>query len=376
MRTRFVHPSLLVLLAVLGCEGSPTHVANGDGELTIWTARFGSGSWPAVDVLLIVDTTAQANDLRQEVVEELPQALDQFGYPGGLPSLHFGVVASGSGESPACADSTPSPMQTCGMDSAYGYLATGACGADFLSSESPAQIAPCLATLPESDCDQGDPLEVLARTIANPAEAGLNGPAAFLRPDALLLVVIVSSRTGASGGGAKATPVADVLAAINAAKPDQYSVRTLVGVPPPASCGDMTVFPPLDERLHDFVDSFGQSGLIGELCPGTFVKMFADFFYREGGAPASCVPAIAVTESKTAVGQTNCVVEDLVDDPAGSSDFVVIPQCANPSSALPCWRFVSSDACQDGLRVDIEREPGFCPQVQTIDRITCAGQNQ
>jgi hypothetical protein len=366
---------------VPGCSDAPEGVLCEGGQCqqsAVGTWTFVRSTNPNLDLLVLVDSRAEAVALRRVLAEKLPGALTALGLPGGLPSLHLAVVPIGVGAEPSCAPAPGAAASLCALAPDYGYLATGPCGAYFVDGRRPEDVAACLTGTPGGGaCDDGDPLHVLARTLEDPTAAGISGPAQFLRPDARLVIMVVTAGeiAGQPGAPGPQGQPADISAAILGRLYPQLPALFVLG-PSASSCAAVLDPATVGARLDGLAEAWGGAGaaVLG-LCPGTLQRIFSGL---GGGAllrtiGSACLARPRDTDPAREGLQADCTVSELALHGEGGtpSRWHPVPACA--VAAPPCWRLIDVPLCLDG-RVELEvlRPPGFCPQISSVQRVTCS----
>jgi hypothetical protein len=347
----------------------------------------------ALDVLFVVDPAADADAsaARAALVAAAGDAL--FGELehrlGALPDLHVGVISSevAQGGLPV------------GCDGAHvGELSAGAGGCTtnggrFLASQ-PAGDNPvrnfadlgaaftCLASLPPSTCEVSQPIAATrAALVDHPPDVNRD----FVRADAMLLIVFVTSRDDCSSdqpsfynpGEFGSTPldsrcfaaaarcaggacvprddgvlasIPDVAAALRKLKPDDDSLVMVAGVfaPPTTSGmidrggGDLVPASPCGARAA--VPGVRLSALAGE-----FTSRYAYASICDGGA-ADQLRTIADGVARV-LDRSHCVLGPLrADSPCRAfakidKTLAPIPSCAD--SGGDCFRLAPAPACAD-----------------------------
>jgi hypothetical protein len=219
----------------------------------------------------------------------------------------------------------------------------------------------CLADLGADDCGPVQPLAAAATLLSGPPRAGWEG---FLRPDAYLLVVVVTASDDASGPPDAPTPVQDAVASLKALKADPSQV--LVSVVGPGDCG-ASVEP--YARLTEFVFSFGANGTAAGLCSdGLSTSLDRVLSYTNASVDPACVQNVRDTDPTQPGLQADCSVLDY-----GTDSSVAIPSC--DVSVPPCWRLIPNGTC---AIFGIDRGANWCdedPKHGTVECAACADPN-
>jgi hypothetical protein len=318
------------------------------------TWEFQTSVNQTLDLLVVVDD-AQAG---AAAAPQFAQVLANL--PRGLPSLHVAFVSaslSADGCSPP-----PARGPACGLGAPSSYLTTLGCGQQPNFAGSLPDALSCVADLGAASCGQAEPLEAMKRALA-----GMDG---FVRPNAYLEVVIVAAGDDASASDGAPVAVADYVAFLKGLKadPDQIAVSVLG---PAAACG--TGAPPeqVAPRLVQLVSAFGADGLYAPGCDGRY----ADALLQLAESIAidiepTCLTALRDVDPAADGLQPECVVDDWTATPDGSVHEALLPSC--DASSPPCWRLDhSATLCPGGWTVEVDRGPGFCPQVSTRTQVTC-----
>jgi hypothetical protein len=308
-----------------------------------------------LDLLVVVDDAqagAAAAPQFAQVLANLPQ--------GGVPSLHVAFVPASL---PADGCSPPAARgPACGLGAPGGYLTTLGCGQQPNFAGALPDALSCLAELGDASCGPAQPLEAMRRALA-----GMDG---FVRPNAYLEVVFVAGGDDASASDGAPVAVADYVAFLKGLKadPDQIAV-SVIG--PAAACG--TGAPPeqVAPRLVQLVEAFGADGLYATGCYGRY----ADALEQLAESIATligprCVTGIRDVDPVADGLQPECVVDDWTTSVDGSEHEALLPSC--DVSSPPCWRLDHvASLCPGGWAFEIDRGPGFCPQVSTSTQVTC-----
>ena len=164
----------------------------------------------AVDILFVIDDSSFTTRMQDNLLRNFPTFLTRLLDPPGLPSLHLAVISTdlGAGDgSVAGCDATG------GKNGIFQYTARGTCptsgldpGATFISdidgvrnySGNLADVFSCIAALGESGCGFEHQLAAITRALGADGRAAPAENQGFLRPDAFLVIVVVSDEDDCS----------------------------------------------------------------------------------------------------------------------------------------------------------------------------------
>jgi hypothetical protein len=371
LMTARVGGALTLIVALSGaCSVQPSGPVCGDEvcaseESVTWEVTNGDGDSP-LDILFIIDDTPAISSTQAALAAAMPQIAQILqSLPGGLPSLHLGVVAAslaqGGGGMPR------TRADACGLSAGQPFLSTQACGQSPNFGGTFTDALSCLADLGTTASGPAEPLTVMREILDGPSVAGA-GWTDFLRPNAYLLLIIVAGEDDASG-----PPDLGALAAfVRSFKsdPQQVSVSAIV---PSATCATSpATSAPL---LSTFVEAFGGNGVEG-CSAGDLVNWLTTLLtIRHGDVePSECLANIRDIDPTRPGLQANCTVdEEYVSASDGSRSESVVASC--DVSGPPCWTFTpgSADVCPGRWLLTVDRGPGFCPQVLTNTEVTCLG---
>lgn len=348
------------------CEGAPCPVERSLTEV------FQQSSTRELDLLFVVDDTAAIASRRAALNEDLGRAAAalETSLPGGLPSIHVGVVPASSLSAGGDGCAPPAPRgPECGLAAPARFLATGLCGRMPNFARPFTETLPCLADLGARACGALQPLAAVRRAL-DPA-SGAGSLTGFLRPEAHLLVVFV-----AAGDDASAEDPAQTVAFLRGLKLDPSKVLVSIAGPS-AGCGPAGDAP----RLKALADAFGSNGLYVGVCDERAISRALEPVTEELGTRLGqpCLPGVRDTDPSAPGLQAECTVEDhaqdvdapdLPDAPM-SRQTRVIPAC--DVAPPPCWRVSSpTSGCQAGaVTFGVEREPEWCTQIGLDLTVTC-----
>ncbi len=186
--------------------------ATGDAAGTFAFTFHDGGISNNVDLLFVIDDSASTTAMQQKFLREVPaffQTLELF--PAGLPNLHVAVVSSDMG-APGDASSSIGCTAT-GDRGEFQSLPRGLCtdttlssGATFLSdiggqrnfTGSLDQAFQCIGQLGSSGCLFQQPLAAIARALGADGARPPEPNAGFLRPNALLGIVVLTRQDDCS----------------------------------------------------------------------------------------------------------------------------------------------------------------------------------
>jgi len=379
-RASYTGPLVLALLAT-GC-GDATFAppvcgdgACGSEETVIWKVVTASYDHD-LDILFVVDDTSAIAGEETALAAAYPQIAQILqGLPGGLPSIHLGVVAASVGSPPSCEVAAGGPPRTranvCAVTGAdpNQFLTTSSCGYNPSFTGSFADALSCLGDLGTTGCAPAQPLTV-AREILTASSIPGSGWTGFLRPNAYLLLIFVAGEDDASGPSDDLTDVTAFASYVRGLKGDPYQILVSAIAPSGSCVGGSTTTAP---RLSAFVSAFGFNGIEG-CTAGDLVSDLGSLLYNDGEmVPPRCQTGIRDTDPATPGLQADCVVEDSVTSTAGFRSESLLQSC--DVSAPPCWAFTRGDSeCPGKLAFSVERDSGFCPQdITAVTEVTCLG---
>ncbi|HVY38029.1 MAG TPA: hypothetical protein VHM31_08840 [Polyangia bacterium] len=212
----------MACLLVVGCGGSgkvvtgPTGTAGAAGVAGVGGAGgagFVEMTFPArtnnnLDLLFVIKNASSA--VQQKLVAQLPtltQVLQNL--PSGPPNLHVAVVSTDMG----APSDVPELCSAKGDDGQFHAEPRGACtattlaaGATFISdvdgqknfTDSLEKVLQCIVPIGVSGCGIASPLAAIERALGADGQAPPLGNTGFLRPDAYLGIVIVTSEDDCS----------------------------------------------------------------------------------------------------------------------------------------------------------------------------------
>jgi hypothetical protein len=216
-----------VLALVVGCGGgSLSHDGGGGQGGSTGTAGTMSGGGTGgggtggaftptrdVDILFMIDNSSSTSLIQSNLLRNFPTFMTTLrNLPGGLPNLHIGVITSdmgaGDGTIASCAAATSG-----GNMGIFQYTPRGTCAASPLSGSATfisdvggvknytgnlEDAFTCLAAVGEQGCGFEQPLAAVVRALGADGRPAPAENATFLRPSALLFIVIVTNEDDCS----------------------------------------------------------------------------------------------------------------------------------------------------------------------------------
>jgi hypothetical protein len=180
-----------------------------------------------VDILFLVDDSSSMRLSQDNLNRNFPLLMQALkNQPGGLPNVHIGVISSdmgaGDGSVASCDPSSGAPAGTAGPDGGVGLggkrgvlqasprgtcTATGLLpGATFISDGNGVKnytgnledVFTCIAALGESGCGFEHQFAAITRALGADGFAAPAENAGFLRPDAFLVIVLITNEDDCS----------------------------------------------------------------------------------------------------------------------------------------------------------------------------------
>ena len=163
------------------------------------------GARRQVDILFLIDNSPSMQEEQANLARNFPAMIDELkSLPGGLPDLHIAIASSDLGAGPTAVGSCTRPggdrgiFQTkagCGLDPRARFMVSSNGGASNNFTGEIGQVFQCLAQLGVAGC--GFEHQLQATRVAlyesiTPENLG------FLRPDAVLVVVLLSDEDDCS----------------------------------------------------------------------------------------------------------------------------------------------------------------------------------
>jgi hypothetical protein len=286
-----------------------------------------------LDVLFVIDDTSAIAPHADAVAAGLADMARLFPVQRGPEiSLHAGFIRAGtcdaSTRGTACGVAAPDQFvrsEWCNTITNFNY--GGGLGDAFA----------CMGDLGAADCGPAQPLAAAVGWLAAWPRAGWEG---FLRPDALLMVVVIAASDDPSDASGSPTPV-QFANALKALKPDPSMVMaTVIG---PTGCdGDDIV----DPRLREFVNQFGANGLYISVCGGSLGAVFDRAITFVGDpAPPCCAASATRTSPRRACRRA-----------ASPSAIRWRPTTRSRTRRCPCATTVRRPACASRRRRLLRRQ--------------------
>lgn len=196
----------VVAFVALGAAGCPDREVSRlpEGRDKVEHKEFPEDVSDKLDLLFVIDNSGSMKDERSELTENFPRFIDILSnVKGGLPSLHIGVVTSDMGRSGA-----PTPLLGCSERGDDGRLKkSSAASDDFikdLRGDAPGQrirnytgdLKTVFTGVAQRPTDNGCGFEAHLAAMKRALDPSVNPN--FLRPDALLAVVIIADEDDCS----------------------------------------------------------------------------------------------------------------------------------------------------------------------------------
>jgi hypothetical protein len=205
---------VLVVVAAASCETRHPLAADGgaDGPGAVFVQEL-SPRTRDVDLLFMVDNSLSMGPLQQKLVANFDVFVQQLrSLPGGAPDLHIGVVSSDMGagpftEIPQCHPGGDqgvlqnAPRGSCtatGLDAGARFISFSNAARNFSAGMSLEQVFACIAPLGASGCGFEHQLASVARALGADGAPAPAANAGFLRPDAKLVIVLVTNEDDCS----------------------------------------------------------------------------------------------------------------------------------------------------------------------------------
>ncbi|MCB9521544.1 MAG: hypothetical protein H6698_09250 [Myxococcales bacterium] len=280
----------------LGLDTEPDGAVDGDASAEVDVARPDVDAGGVndlcrdVDILFVIDNSASMSDNQRSVVASFPGFLDAMRERLAFAvSFHVGVVTSDAYRYNAagCTDIGDLVTATAGLESSNATCGPYEGGTRYIDGLDPNidEDFACAAQLGVSGDDNERVMRALLNAIdpARNAEGACN--AGFLRPDSLLVVVMISDEDDADDGSCgpddwPCTPngsggtVNDWIAELTTLRPsatEDMIVLSLIARYQDSSCGAQQA-----ARLVGFTLRFGERGLIGDICAPSYDAFFLE----------------------------------------------------------------------------------------------------
>jgi hypothetical protein len=358
--------TICVAAVAAGCEPPPQAAPCSGGtcssERTVEQV-FQRTQNRSLDILFVVDDSAAIAPYQADLPAGFATLAGQLaGFPGGVPELHAGFV-SASG----CAGSIVTRAGSCGVTPPAQFIDWSWCGQHTDLAGTLDTAFSCLGDFGVTSCTTSQPLSAMRRVLQQPTPEW----AAFLRPDAPLLVVIVAGQDDASPG-----PVSDTVQLLRSLKtdPDNLILVTVIFAPPAGSaCAfDPATAPP---RLMELAKSFGANGLVDLLCSdGVRNALLAVSFSLAVFIDPPCLVGVRDNDPATPGVQADCAVVETTKNYDGSMSTTVLPSC--DVAAPPCWSLGPSSVflgCAGGLTFSVTHAADYCSAEDPLTKIQCVG---
>jgi hypothetical protein len=366
---RSVTRSVLALATLAAaCDGALPAPCEGSGCGTQVSIRrtFQRSVNRQVDLLFVVDDTPAAVPYREAIlkgIDDMTSALVDTSPP---LSLHAGVVRAGG-----CDASTRGV--TCAVQSAEQFVRTEWCNTITNVSGALPETVTCLADLGAENCAPATPLSAALQALEGTPRPGWEG---FLRPDAYLMLVVISAEDDASGQSGALSAIVDVAARTKSLKGDPSAV--LVSMIGSEACVEGV---PGRSRLCQFADQFGANGLYLRLGSGSLAPAVQRLTENTNiGLRSPCIANVRDVDADAPGLQPNCTVTRSSLDATGALVTSSLPTC--DGNQLPCWSMGPTIECSGGgevgYPVDIQSESTWCfdgATTFTIECLSCADPN-
>ena len=357
---------LSVCLLAIACDGSLPPCA--DGNCGTQVSSRGTFQYPPnrkVDILFVVDDTAAMAPHRDAVTAAIADMAGDLNQPARPLSLHVGFIRAGS-----CNAGTRAAA--CGVTRGESFLRSEWCQTVTNAAGGFVDTFTCLADFGTDDCGPGQPLSAALQVLGGSPLPGWEG---FLRPEAYLLIVVVSATDDASGPTGALTPAYDLAKLTRGLKADPSWIVVSVIGPGDCAVGDVPA-----PRLNEFVQQFGANGSYIGLCSGQLryaVRRVTEF--TNEGVPPPCASNIRDTDAATPGVQPDCTLVMTYMTSLGASVVTAIPSCDN--SQPPCWNLQNGlcpGSSVPSYAFNIEGQPDWCmeaPTSFTLECLSCADPN-
>jgi hypothetical protein len=241
-----------------------------------------------IDILFVIDSSGSMADNQASLVRSFP------GFVQGMrirllnaPSFRVGVTSSSDmfGNGDGCTGIGSLATQTTGprsSDRACGPYSSGASWIGHLDPQLEEHFA-CAAQVGVGGSDD----ERIMRAALNAVSPALTAPGAcnegFGRPDALLVMVLITDKDDAAegcdtsgvcmtyGSGGRPDDWVEELAGYRGGSVENVVVLSLVGRRLDNPCGAV-----VNSRLLGFARRFGDSGLVGDVCAESYDAFFEE----------------------------------------------------------------------------------------------------
>ncbi len=248
----------------------------------VGTQTTGTTACPGVDLLFVVDDSYSMADEQANLVGSFPgflQGIQDLVAPG--RNVHVGVVTTDAYafNEPGCTTMGALTTRTGGNDASGQTCGPFAGGRFITNGDDMAAAFSCVAQVGTS----GDPkeLQVAAALSAFAPELAAPGGcnAGFRRPEAALVLVIISDEEDLEDTPGSPESWYDDLLARTGALPEQVVVLSLIGVDKPNACPEFqwngSEGAQLAPRLAEFTALFPH-GAVGDVCAADYGPFFQE----------------------------------------------------------------------------------------------------
>lgn len=241
------------------------------------------------DFLFVIDDSGSMAEHQQQLLDSFPGFIEAIlGSLDQLDSVHVGVITSDAyaWNAPGCQELGALVTQTGGADSSEAVCTPFVGGQRFFTEEdSLAAVFNCVGRVGTEGSGNELPLTATVQAL-QPELIGLGGcNEGFLRPDAVLVVVIVSDDPPFPGTPDDAWPLVDTSVmhdAIVTAKGGDETSIVMIGV---VSWGDTSCVCPwccpgfgcmaANDNAIELVESFGDQGVLASVCADDYAPVLA-----------------------------------------------------------------------------------------------------
>lgn len=289
---------MLISAGLLTASCSPSRIDGEEGSAAKVSKEPGkSGPTPPidpvpapckkVDVLFVIDNSGSMADNQQSLIASFPGFVDGMKkYLASAEDVHIGVVTSDSyyQNDPACTAIGSLVTKTGGPKSSGKRCDPYDSGSRFLTTRDPLlkERFACAAQVGAGGSDDERMARALLDAVAPKAAVPGKCNAGFLRPDSLLVVVMITDEDDVPDGcdgdgkcasyGSGGTPddwYAEFLR--YRPKPENVVVLSLLGRRADNPCGAVPA-----SRLMRFTNKFGSNAFLGDICASTYDQFFVD----------------------------------------------------------------------------------------------------
>ncbi len=242
------------------------------------------------DFLFVIDNSGSMAEHQDQLLDSFPGFIDAIvGSLDDLDSVHVGVVTSDAYEfnEPECQELGALVTRTGGSDSSDAVCTPFVEGNRFFTEEdSLAAAFNCVGRVGTDGSGNEQPITAAIEAL-QPNLTGVGGcNEGFLRPDAILVLVIVTDDPPFPGTPDDAWPLLDATLwrdQVVAAKGGNEESIVVIGVLPwgdlscvcPWCCPGYGCMAPHDNAI-EFVESFGDRGVLASVCSDDYAPVLAD----------------------------------------------------------------------------------------------------